>query len=159
MEKNIEIQNKYVIRKMIILITLLLINFYFSQSKKIVNVLPITKTHKLGFYSYDKEFKMYQEPVILSSGKNYKIQGYDADNYSEGEILSLSPNKRYFVLDYIIKGYVEDGVNTILHENYLCVIIDINKRKVVMQMQDGCGGSWNKKNQWIYAEKVRFDGR
>ncbi|WP_326982279.1 hypothetical protein VUJ46_19090 [Chryseobacterium sp. MYb264] len=146
-------------KKIIILTILLLINCYSSQSKRILNVLPITKNNKLGFYSYDKEFKMYQEPVILNKGKKYKIKGYDVDNYSEGKILSLSPNKKYIVLDNVIKGYVDDGINKTLYENYLCVIIDINKTQVVMEMQEKCGGNWNKKNQWIYGDKVEFNGK
>ncbi|MEG0926257.1 hypothetical protein [Chryseobacterium sp.] len=128
----------------------------FSQTKKKLPVLPISQSYSLGFNTYDKEFKMYQNPFIMNKGKKYKIQGYGSANYSEGEILEISPNKRFIVLDHISKGYVEDGINRKLYENYMCVIVDVFKKKVVKYMQGDCSGSWNKDNKWVNGDEVIF---
>ncbi|WP_162926155.1 hypothetical protein [Chryseobacterium aurantiacum] len=128
----------------------------FSQTKKKLPVLPISQSYSLGFNTYDKEFKMYQNPFIMNNGKKYKIQGYGSANYSEGEILEISPNKRFIVLDHISKGYAEDGISRKLYENYMCVIVDVFKKKVVKYMQGDCSGSWNKDNRWISGDTVIF---
>lgn len=137
---------------------LFLINFTFSQNKKSLHTVPITKTYTLGFSAYNKEFQMYQKPFILMGKKKYKIQGYDNENYSGGSILSVSPNKKYIVLDYISKGYVDDGTNKTLYENYLCVIVDVSKKLVVKEMQEDCGGNWNENNEWVNNGQLIFDG-
>jgi len=143
--------------KKFLLIFLLLVSYItYSQTKKDLPLISISKCCKLGFNGYNKEFNMYQEPFILKSGKKYKIKGYDNANYSGGQILSISPNKRFIVMDYISKGYVEDGTNKTLYENYLCVIVDVLNRKVVMELQTDCGGKWNKKNRWVNDGKVIF---
>jgi len=143
--------------KRFLIVFLLLINYItYSQTKKDLPLISISKCCKLGFTKYNKEFNMYQEPFILKGGKKYKIQGYDKANYSGGQILSISPNKRFIVMDYISKGYVEDGTNKTLYENYLCVIIDVLNKKVVMELQTDCGGKWNNKNRWINDGKVIF---
>ncbi|WP_250253376.1 hypothetical protein [Chryseobacterium sp. Marseille-Q3244] len=141
--------------KYLILVLLQLSSIVFSQSGKKLPIIPISKTYQLGFKTYDKDFKMYQDPFILYDHKKYKIEGYGM-NYSEGELLGISPNKKYIVLDHISKGYVDDGVHTQLYENFLCVIVDVHKKKVIMNMQSDCSGEWNKKNQWISNGKVIF---
>ena len=105
-------------RNTITSILLLITSILYSQNKKLLNILPLTRIDKIGFASYDKEFKMYREPIIISNGKKYKVKGYDSENYSDGKILSISPNKKFIALDYIIKGYVDDGISKRLHENY-----------------------------------------
>ncbi|WP_250253379.1 hypothetical protein [Chryseobacterium sp. Marseille-Q3244] len=104
-------------KKGIQLLILLLFITVFSQSGKKFPIIPISKTYQLGFKTYDKEFKMYKKPFILKGGKKYNIQGYDNENYSGGQILSISPNKKYIVLDYISKGYLGDGTCKILIES------------------------------------------
>ncbi len=146
------------IRKIILalLIIFLSTNQTFSQKSKTLFI-PVNKTYKIGFYKYDKKFQLYQNPFILKGKKKYKIIGYDTNNsYSGGEILSISPNKKYIILDNISKGYVDDGTNKTLYENYSCVIIDLYNKKVLLEMQDDCGGNWNKENEWISNEKLIF---
>ncbi|MGU3373774.1 hypothetical protein [Chryseobacterium sp. M5A1_1a] len=144
------------IKKIILTFLLLMVNSIFSQTKKKLPVIPITQSYRLSFKTYDKEFKMYQNPFIINGDKKYKIQGYGSANYSEGGILGISPNKRFIVLDHISKGYVDDGVNKTLYENYLCVIVDVFKKKVVNYMQGDCSGSWSKDNSWVSNDKVVF---
>ncbi len=139
-------------KKMIQLFVFLLFHTVFSQSGKAFPVITISKSYKLGFRTYNKEFKMYQDPFILNGGKKYKIEGYSSTNYSEGGALGISPNKQYIVLDHISKGYVEDGKSKRLYENYLCVIVDISKKKVVTYMQSDCDGEWNSSNQWLSSD-------
>ncbi|MDM1553101.1 MULTISPECIES: hypothetical protein [Chryseobacterium] len=141
--------------KVILVVLLQLSSFIFSQSGKKNTLIPISKSYKLGFKTYNKEFKMYQNPFILNGNKTYNIKGYGM-NYSDGGILRISPNSRYIVLDHISKGYVEDGASKKLYENYMCVIVDVYKKKVVMSMQSDCSGEWNKNNQWISSGKVIF---
>ncbi|SDI13558.1 hypothetical protein [Chryseobacterium jejuense] len=143
-------------KKVIVLCLLMLPFIIFSQSEKKLPVIPISKWYKLGFKTYDKEFKMYQNPFILNGHKKYTIEGYGSMNYSDGKLLGISPNNRYIVLDHISKGYVEDGVNKQLYENYLCVIVDVHKKEVVMNMQSDCSGEWNKNNQWMSSGKAVF---
>ncbi|MFP3835174.1 hypothetical protein [Chryseobacterium sp. SIMBA_028] len=135
---------------------LLTANSIFSQTKKKMPVLPISQSYSLGFKTYDKEFEMYQNPFIVNKGKKYKIQGYGSANYSDGKILGISPDKRFMVLDHISKGYVEDGLNKRLYENYVCVIVDVFKKSVVKYMQGDCSGSWSKDNRWVNGGKVIF---
>lgn len=143
-------------RKAIIIFLLLFTTTILAQTKNKLPLIPLVKSCKLSFSEYNEEFKLYKKPFILKGGKKYKIQGYDNENYSGGQILSMSPNKKYIVLDYISKGYVDDGLNKTLHENYLCVIVDITKRKVVTELQGDCGGSWNKQNRWVNDGKIIF---
>ncbi|KFF74296.1 hypothetical protein HX13_14420 [Chryseobacterium sp. P1-3] len=58
--------------------------FAFSQTGERLPIISVSKSYKLGFNEYNKEFNMYQNPFILKSGKKYKIQGYDNSNYSGG---------------------------------------------------------------------------
>ncbi|PNW11191.1 hypothetical protein C1637_23165, partial [Chryseobacterium lactis] len=143
-------------KKSIIILLLFTIIIIFSQTKSNIIPISISKSYQLGFTEYNKEFKLYQNPYILKGGKRYKIKGYHNANYSGGKILSISPNKKYIVLDYISKGYVDDGVNKILYENYLCVIVDVAKRKVVTELQGDCGGKWNKQSRWVNDGKLIF---
>ncbi|REC60063.1 hypothetical protein DRF65_23015 [Chryseobacterium pennae] len=136
-------------KKIILLILLQLFAVVFSQSGKKRLLIPISRSYQLGYNTYDNEFQMYQNPFILSDGKKYKIEGYGSMNYSEGKLLGISPNNRYIVLDHISKGYVEDGESKRLYENYLCVIVYLPGKKVVMYMQSDCGGEWNRNNQWV----------
>ncbi len=71
---------------------------------------------------------MYSNPRILYKGKLKLVSGFDENNYS-GAKINISKNKKYFVLDDIIKGYVYVQNDSILHENYNCVIIDIKNSK------------------------------
>lgn len=144
------------IKNILLTFLLLMANSIFSQTKKKPPVIPISQSYSLGFSTYDKEFEMYQNPFIVSKGKKYKIQGYGSANYSEGEILEISPNKRFIVLDHISKGYVEDGISKKLYENYVCVIVDVFKKSVVKYMQEDCSGSWSKDNRWISGNTVVF---
>lgn len=144
-------------KRTLLLLIVLMFQTAFSQSGKTFPLITISKFYKLGFRSYNKEFKMYQNPFILNGGKQYKIEGYGSMSYSEGGVLGISPNNRYMVLDHISKGYVEDGIDKKLYENYLCVIVDIPSKKVVMSMQSDCDGEWNKNNQWVNSSgKVVF---
>ena len=127
-----------------------------AQNKNVFHLHEITKEYQLGFMSYDREFEMYQKP-ILKKGKNIlKINGYDDSNFSDGNVISISPNNKFIVLDYISKGYVEHNNEKELYENYFCVIIDLIKHKVVAQLQSDCGGEWNNNNQFVSNGKIVF---
>ena len=128
-----------------------------NQKLKVKNITIISNEYKLGFLEYNNNFSLYKKPIIIVAKKKYKILGYDNSNFSDGNIIGISPNKKYIVLDYIIKGYANDGINKEMHENYLCVIIDLNQHKVVLQMQSDCGGEWNEQNQWVNNNKIIFN--
>jgi hypothetical protein len=126
---------------------------------KLPHLVPISKNCQLGFRSYNTEFGLYQQPYILQDGIKKSINNYSIENFSSGELLAVSPNKQFIVLDNIIKGYVEDGVTKQLYENYLCVIVDVRRQKVVWQMQSDCSGRWNADNEWVSGDKVIFSGK
>lgn len=138
-------------RKIVLFFTILSFNLSFSQT-----VVFLSKKYKLGFKKYNKEFDLYQKPFIIQGKKNYGIQGYSDEYYLGSKILGISPNKKYIVLDYISKGYVELENDIIPYENYFCVIIDLDLKKVLWQMQSDCSGNWNKNNKWISNGKIIF---
>lgn len=141
-----------------LLISLLISTFIFSQKKdgsKYALSQRISNDCELVFLKYNKDYNLYSKPRILYKNKLKKVLGFDDINYS-GAKINISKNKKYFVLDNIIKGYVYIQNDSVLHENYNCVIIDIKNSKIVYRMQTDCGGAWNAKNQWIYDNKVLF---
>lgn len=129
-----------------------------KESIKVKNTTNIDETYKLGFIDFDKDAGLYRRPIIIVNNNRYSIDGYDIYNYSDGNIISISPNHKFIILDYIIRDYVSKDNQKILHENYLCVIVSLEKHKVVLQMQSDCGGEWNDKNQWTNNDKIIFDG-
>ncbi len=128
-------------------------------AKKLPHLIPISKNYQLGFRSYNTEFGLYQQPYLVLDGVKRNIQGYGAETYSGGTLLAVSPDKRFIVMDAIIKGYVEEGTTRRLHENYFCVIVDVRRQKVVWQMQSDCSGSWNAANEWVNGDRVIFKGK
>jgi hypothetical protein len=139
-------------------ICLLLSNLLFSQKKDVAKYVlsqRISSDYELVFLKYNKDYNLYSNPRILYKGKLKIVSGFDENNYS-GAKINISKNKKYFVLDNIIKGYAYVQNDSVLHENYNCVIIDIKKSKIVYRMQSDCGGKWNKKNQWVYKNEILF---
>lgn len=136
----------------------LLSNLLFSQKKDVTKYVlsqRISSDYELVFLKYNKDYNLYSNPRILYKGKLKTVLGFDENNYS-GAKINISKNKKYFVLDNIIKGYAYVQNDSVLHENYNCVIIDIKKSKIVYRMQSDCGGKWNKKNQWVYKNEILF---
>lgn len=122
-------------------------------------LIDLKQNLSLYFGSYHEETKLWYNPYIVKNQKKIKLSiGTDYSGYGSELNYSLSPNSRYLVLDGIIKEYVyENEKDSVLHENYTCSIIDIEKVKSVKQMQEDCGGKWNDKNQWVVGEKVIFE--
>jgi hypothetical protein len=108
----------------------------------------------LAFAKKDTIFDLYYEPFFIVNNKHYSLEGFNNKNRSNGDILGVSPNGNYFVMDYLTVDYVNRNGENILHENYFCVVIDIQSKQILHQMQSDCGGEWNRKNQWISAGKV-----
>ena len=130
----------------------------FSQKKDVVKYAHsqrINNDYELVFLKYNKDYNLYSKPRILYKGKLKMVLGFDENNYS-GAKINISKSKKYFVLDNIIKGYVYTQNDSVLHENYNCVIIDIKNSKIVYRMQTDCAGEWNAKSQWVYDNKVLF---
>ncbi|WP_269236276.1 hypothetical protein [Flavobacterium flavigenum] len=147
------------IKKLFLLIICsLLSNFLFSQKKSLAKYAlsqKISSDYELVFLKYNKDYNLYSNPRILHKGKLKLVSAFDENNYS-GAKIKISKNKKYFVLDNIIKGYVYVQNDSILHENYNCIIIDVKNSKIVYRMQTDCGGFWNKKNQWVHNNEILF---
>jgi hypothetical protein len=112
---------------------------------------------KLVFLKYEKVSNLYSNPRIIFNHKIKKIKGFDVENYSSKKI-KISPNKKYFVMDYIIKVYIyNNDKDSTYYENYKCVIIDVKQLKIVQFMQSDCGGEWNSKNQWVNNDAILFE--
>ena len=111
------------------------------------------------YKKYDKDFKLWYNPYIirLKERDTVKIAEFSYENGGELD-LRISPSKRFVVLDNIIKGYVEDGDEKILHENYLCDIIDLEQSIGVGSMQTHCGGEWDEDDMWVEGGEIIFDG-
>ncbi len=126
-----------------------------KQAAKYAFCQKVDNNYAIVFLKFNKAFNLYSSPRILWQKKLIKIKDFDEDNFS-GVHLDIAPNKKYIVMDNIIKGYVQTEKDSTLHENYTCVIVDIKKAKVIMSMQTDCGGNWNKNNEWKNENKLLF---
>lgn len=139
-------------------VCLMIFIFSFSQKKEVIKYAhsqKISSDYELVFLKYNKDYNLYSKPRIIYKNKLKIIIGFDDNNFS-GAKINISKNRKYFVLDNIIKGYVYVQNDSILHENYNCVIIDVKNSKIVYRMQTDCGGLWNKKNQWVHNNEILF---
>ena len=127
-----------------------------NRPRSFFKVTNISEEYKIAFSKFNSEFELYQKPVIIEKNKWQAIENYDIENYSKGNVLSISPNKKFIILDYIAKGNIGDQKDNINSENYFCVIIDLLNCKVIMQFQTECAGEWNNKSEWIYNGKIIF---
>lgn len=91
----------------------ILLSFCNSQTKKeslkAKKIVEIDNVYKLGFMQYESNSGLYKSPIIIKNNKSFEIYEYNIDNYSDGNIISVSPNHKYIVLDYIIRDYVNEG--------------------------------------------------
>lgn len=126
-----------------------------KQAAKYAFCQKVDKDYSIVFLKFNKAFNLYSSPRILRQSKLIKIKDFDEHNFS-GVKINIAPNKKYIVMDNIIKGYVQTEKDSLLHENYTCVILDVKKAKIIMSMQTDCGGEWNKKNEWENDGKLLF---
>jgi hypothetical protein len=127
-----------------------------KQADNDILFIELSKNHGLLFLKYDKEMKLWYEPHIVDFRNDDTLKIKNLENGFEA-FLSVSPNGKYVVIDNIIKGYVYvTETDSILHENYLCAIIDIENAKIIHSMQTDCGGEWDKNNNWINGDKIIF---
>ncbi len=115
-------------------------------------VINLSKTRKLLFTGYKeilKEDSLYTKRLLLNAD-NHTIAEY-TETFSTGWF-SLSPNKKYIILDRIDLGYVYmSETDSILHDKYSCMLIKLNDGDIIDYIVSICGGDslWNKKNQII----------
>jgi hypothetical protein len=126
-----------------------------SKKQHLPKITSLSHNASIGFQRFSKQWGLFYGPRIIRNEKVYKIKGFDEQNGTD-TFLKLSPNKKYVLISYIIKGYIGDGKTKEIHENALCVIIDIRNSEVVEELQSACGGEWNDKNQWIYDNRIIF---
>ncbi len=117
----------------------------------------ISKGYEFAFTTIDTEFDMLRDPVIIIDGIPQVIKDHSSAS-SMYSFISVSPNKRYIIIDDIIIGYAEDGETRFLHENYMCAVVDVKTQQIVASFQGACAGEWNNQNKFIYADEVYFDG-
>ncbi|WP_139259557.1 hypothetical protein [Chryseobacterium sp. OV279] len=133
-----------------------------NQTVKKDTIIKLNNNISLYYASYNSPMKLWYNLHIIHHKKKIKVgKGSDFKGTGSELFSSLSPNAKYVVVDGIIKEYVHESVkDSTLHENYTCAIIDINKAKIIKQLQQDCDGSWNKKNQWISSGgKVVFTSK
>lgn len=124
----------------------------FIDSIKIVDL----EEFQIVFYQFNKEFNLWYSPKLIVDGDTILITGLDNENGSELSIRK-SLNGRFFIMDNIIKGYVEDGNGEkILHENFMCVIVNVKEAKVEQSLQSECDGVWNEQDEWVSSGNVVF---
>lgn len=131
----------------------------FAQEKALHSYplrIPLKKGITLVFLIKEKGTDLYQQPRIKTKQTLRKIDGFDEHNFSSSRI-RLSPNGYFLMLEHIIKGYIQQsGNDSVFHENYGCVIVDLRKVKVVDYLQSNCDGSWNSNNEWISSGNIIF---
>ena len=122
-------------------------------------LIPLNKNISLYFGSYNEEMKLWYNLYIVKNQKKIKlIKGNDYPGFGSELFYALSPNSKFLVLDGVIKDYVfESEKDSVLHENFKCSIIDLEKVKTVRELQQDCDGNWNDANQWISGGKVIFE--
>lgn len=98
--------------------------------------------------SLNTDFNLWYNIRIIAQKDTFLIKDLATDNGSEF-FIKPSKNGKFFVLDNIIKGWVEINGKRELHENYKCVIVSVKTHKVVQELQSACGGKWNGRNIWI----------
>ncbi len=109
---------------------------------------------QLAFVKYDSISELYYEPFLIVNQINFRIKGFDNKNRSRGEILALSPNGKYFIMDYLSMTYVDEKGDKVEKEAVFCIVIDIQNKNIIHQMKSDCEGEWNSENQWISNGKV-----
>lgn len=137
-------------------LTFLLISLFLSchsqQNDRTGNfrTVRLTDNYKLVFRDYNDEFKLWKYPLIIKNQKDsLKIQGWQ-DEYGSELFIKLSPNKKYFLIDAIVKGFVYSSEgDSVLQENYFCLIVDIAGSTIKHSMQEHCSGSWNERSEWV----------
>jgi hypothetical protein len=118
----------------------------------------ISKKWAIRYLEYEKKLKLWYNPYIIDFNRKdttkIKASWYDDDDQGSTLFCEASPNLKYVVLDYIDAGFVsflrDDGKEeTFLHQKYSCVIVDIEKAKMIHLMDSDCSGLWNDKNNWV----------
>jgi hypothetical protein len=118
------------------------------------------KTKSFGSFtvvsdSFNTELGLWYQMRIVVKRDTFIIEDLFPDNGSEFDIRP-SADRRYFVIDNIIKGYFEEDGNREPYEKYKCVIVDVRLHRVVHEMQSDCDGAWSKANTWISGGTVVF---
>ncbi|WP_118975793.1 hypothetical protein [Taibaiella koreensis] len=120
--------------------------------------IPLKDGYTLVFLEKEQKANLYRQPRINAEGLVRKIKGYDDNNFSSSRV-KISPDGAYLVMENIIKGYVHPSqTDSLLHENYGCVIIDLKKAEVVHYLQSDCDGAWNKNNEWVSNSAIVYRG-
>lgn len=129
-----------------------------SISKRKDTIILITQSVSLYFGNYDKVQNLWKNPKLIRNKKDtLDIQNWDNTWGSELSIKS-SYDKKFMILDAIIKDEVEDDDKTQAYENYTCQLIDISNSSVIDSFQENCDGEWNKDNEWVSNNEIIFIG-
>lgn len=120
----------------------------------------LTGKYELAFLKKEGgDSPLFYKPRLLYNGEEKKIEGYNDENFSGREV-SLSPGKKYLKMDHIVKGYIaRNTTDSVLYENYGCVIVDIKKAVVLEYFQSACDGNWNKNEEWVSGGTIEFRGK
>lgn len=117
---------------------------------------PLGKTYTLVFLNKEANSSLYKQPRLKSRAGLKAITGFEEQNCASKKV-KLSPDGRYATMDHITRGYVmESERDSVFHENYSCVIVDLKQAKVVQYLQSECDGAWNKKSEWVSNDQVVF---
>lgn len=127
-------------------------------SKRKDTIISITQNISLYFGNYDKVQNLWKNPKLIKNKKDtLNIQNWD-NNWGSELNIKPSYNKKFMILDAIIKDEVEDGDKTQTYENYTCQLIDISNSSVIDSFQENCDGEWNEGNEWVSNNETIFIG-
>jgi hypothetical protein len=110
------------------------------------------------FSEYNEKLELWYNPRIVNLNKKdtMAIKGYPYECGSE-LFIKVSPNSKFFVLDYVNKWELTDEEETerengdviLGYGRQFCEIINIKNAKTISYMQSDCGGEWDNKSNWV----------
>ncbi len=121
---------------------------------QLFNCLEISKDNSICFLKKGKtvtpdkvRVSLYYHIVIKKKTGIYEI--VNTENIGGAiDMVQVSPNKRYVMLNYIDMGWV--GEHEFFHERADCGVIDLELATMIdYYIPDDCGGEWDSANRWV----------
>jgi hypothetical protein len=139
---------------------------YVKQGLLRDTLIALSADWAIHFSGYNEKLELWYNPRIVNLNKKdtMTIKEYPYESGSE-LFIEVSPNFKFFVLDYVNKWEMTDEEKRELelengvilgYDRQFCLIIDIKNANSVWQMQSDCGGKWDNESNWISGDEIIF---
>jgi len=119
--------------------------------------LDISDDYKLVYLEYDPEFCLYKYPYIVHKDKPLTIWDFVGGYYFDTDI-KISPDKKFLAMKRVSAGYEPDeNDNPVYYKISECVIVDVQRAKVLLNNRLNCEGYWDENNRWVESKGIIFD--